>query len=183
MRSMWDRSRRVFLRLGIAGFAFLLGGQLLSGQARAALLGLDDGTYDVTLTCIVQNCGGPFTGTLTIAGSDATDWSFTFPFEAYGAPGGETFSGNPNQASDGGPNERVDGIGEDLSLLSIFLTFGSPSWQVSQGGVNLIRGGWTAAPQAVPSLVPEPATLPLMMTGLGLLGLTGWLGRRKTAAA
>ncbi len=76
MRAIWNRSQWV-VRLLLASIVLLS-----ASQAQATIIGLSDGTYDVTLTCSFTDCApagplGPFVGTLTASG-DA--WFFTSRF-------------------------------------------------------------------------------------------------------
>jgi hypothetical protein len=49
-------------------------------------------------------------------------------------------------------------------------------------GSNNTPGTW-ACTDCVPAETPLPAGLPLFASGLGVLGLLGWRGKRKSRAA
>ncbi|HVG51273.1 MAG TPA: hypothetical protein VM867_06540 [Xanthobacteraceae bacterium] len=141
-------------------------------QARATVLGLGDGTYNVTLACITTNC--PFTGTMTIAGSNVIDWSFSTVVDGLPA---ETFTGNPIETFFGpvivedlvaGPSTP---LGYELVLRSTL------DWNVNVFGVVLAQGSWTATLQDGIQPVPLPPTLALF--GGGILFLATLVAHRK----
>lgn len=149
----------------VAGLLLAVGLALSAHPARASVLGLADGTYDLTLPCTNIGCGGPYTGTLTVVGTDVTSWNITVLADSL-----QTFSGNPNEQFFGLPTglEIVSGPSTPLGYeLSLFLDpFGATAqfWQVDIGGVVLNRGSWTAELQA-DGVVPLPSTL--LLVGIG----------------
>jgi hypothetical protein len=164
---LWNRPRWI-LPLLMASFAVLS-----ASQARATIIGLGDGTYDVTLTCIVIDCVDPIAGSLTVSGNDVTDWSFAFPVEAYGAA--DVFSGNPQETIL--PfDEIVRGVG---SFGSELVLSADNEWGIFQSGIDLIRGTWTAELQDTPQGVPEPASAFLILSGLGATTAAAALRRRR----
>jgi hypothetical protein len=179
MRAIWNRSQWV-VRLLLASIVLLS-----ASQARATILGLGDGTYDVTLTCSFADCApagplGPFIGTLTADGNDVTGWSFTFPAAAFGFA--EVFSGDPLETINMITGVEIvsgPGLAAALDQLLLGKSGDSLTWDVLQGGVSVIHGTWTAALQATPQGVPEPSTWLLMLGGFGLLGVA----LRRQAAA
>ena len=141
-------------------------------SARASVLGLNDGTYNLTLTCIAAGCGGPFTGTMTVVGTDVTDWNLAVHvFD----PGLESFVGNPTEQLLGPPTDRefVRGRGAVQSVFELELRFEpiqSRTWGANVTGVETNQGTWSAVP--ITLAVPLPSALLLTGTGLAALGLS-----------
>lgn len=149
-------------------------------NARAGILGLDSGTYDVALTCPFAGCGGPFTGTLTTDGIDVTSWLFDTNFDGFPL----SFSGNPTEFVIGLPTDFEQVFGPNTGFgyaLNLFGGFVAGNWSIDSGGVELWHGTWKATPQDEET-VPEPATLLLFGTGAGSL-LARARRRRSTAPA
>jgi hypothetical protein len=168
--------RRLFL-----GLTLCIVGALDATSTRATILGLGDGTYDVTLTCVFSDCApagplGPFMGTLTVSGNDVTDWSFTFPTAAYGFA--DVFSGNPQETILMFGDEIVSGSAASSAELQI-ATFGSPRWNVNFGGAQVIHGPWTAVLQDPRQRVSEPASAIPILSGLAALAA---VARRRSCA-
>ncbi len=136
-------------------------------KAHAAFIGLSDGAYDVALTCIINNCGGPFTGTVEVAGSGVSDWSFATGFD--GLP--LTFLGDPAEIDTGAPSFIQLAFGPSTAG-GYELTLSEAKWNINTNDVVLWSGTWAAAPQGVG--VPEPASLTLL--GVGFAGM--WARRR-----
>jgi len=169
MRVIWNMTRWVS-RLLVASVVLLS-----ANQARATFIGLGDGTYDVTLTCSFFDCApagslGPFTGSLTVVGTDVTAWSFAFPAAAYGFA--DVFNGNPLETT-GLDVEFVTGsaLGSPITELQLFTSFGPPKWNVFQNDLSVIHGTWTAVLQDAPHGVPEPSSAILILSGLAALGV------------
>jgi hypothetical protein len=156
----------------------------LSDSARAAWLGLDDGTYDVTLSCAsstVIACPSQIQGTVTIAGAGASFLSYTV--------NGEVFSGDPTDGVHttatadfqfsmltNSPFSFAD-LRFDLSIPNPFIA--DDQWwvycnNVGQNCTPATFGTWRAVEVAD---VPEPFTLALLAAGLAGLGFT----RRRSA--
>lgn len=156
--------RRLFL-----GLAICIVGAFAAAPSRATILGLDDGSYDVTLFCRFD-CGLGFNGTLNVAGDDVTDWFFTFPPALYGNPGAETFSGNPDEFVNvlTGFESIRGGTDNSPHELGMFYGF-SATWGISNGGLQVINGNWIAVRQDV--AVPEPLPVIMLLFGLAALGV------------
>lgn len=172
-----------FVRSCFVGLSMLMSIDAMSSPASATWLGLADGTYDVTLSCVTSSvipCPSTIGGTMTIAGAAATAFNF--------AVNGQAFVGAPGNAT------VTTGLGTDqvsfldlspFSFLSLqdFLTGGFPGLtQQSWGYCNNFdpthctpdtAGNWTAV------VVPEPPGLPLFMLGLGIMGIAGVTRRRS----
>ena len=147
-----------------------------AGHARADFLGLAPGAYDITLTCVFTNCGGPFTGRVTIVGADATDWLFHTAFDGVAL----TFSGDPSETTLPPPNQLQVLAGPDASTANELDLFhetnrASGDWHIFAGGVSIWHGGWVAT--AAPNSVPEPASLVMLITALVAIGTRSRLGR------
>jgi len=140
-------------------------------QARATFVGLGDGTQDVTLTCIFINCPGPFTGTVTISGAQATDWFFHTAFDV-----SLTFNGDPDEIVGPPPlgSESLQGL-DSTDAYQLRLIAGG-TWHIFIGGVDVDRGTWTAVPHQ--STVTEPGSLTLLLPVLAAIGV-GAVRRRK----
>jgi PEP-CTERM motif-containing protein len=137
-------------------------------DAEASLLGLDAGTYDVELTCVFANCGGPFTGVLTTDGSDVTDWLIDTQFD--GIP--LSFSGDPSEFDIGPPVDIQQVFGPDTLTPYTLTLFGATlagRWSIDASDVSVWRGTWVAEPRG--ESVPEPASLFLLSAGLAGLAL------------
>lgn len=159
-----------------AGFALalLVCGLLSPGEARASLLGLDAGTYDVTLTCVFVNCGGPFTGTLTTDGSDVSDWLFNTAFDTLPL----SFTGDPAEFDSGPPSDIQEVFGPSTPggySLILFGGFFEGDWNIESSGVSIWRGTWEAVPHQ--DEVAEPASL--LLLGTGIAGVAATARRRR----
>lgn len=145
---------------------------LMTGpSSRASVLGLADGTYNLTLSCSSAGCGGPFSGTLTVVGADVTAWDVTVLADTL-----QSFIGNPTEQLLGPPTdlEFVRGPGVN-AVYGLELRFGpsgppSRSWGVDITGVEVNRGIWSAVPVTI--AIPLPSALLLTGTGLAALGLS-----------
>ena len=166
------------IRSCFIGLLGLLSVATTPSPAGATWLGLNDGTYDVTLSCVTSTvipCPSTIHGTMTIAGAGATDFDFTV--------NGQVFDGAP---SNGTATTTLFGTDEfsvlDLSPVSFlslqdFSTGGFPGLtQQSWGYCNnfdatsctpATDGNWT---------VPEPPGVALFV--LGLIALAGAMHRR-----
>ena len=138
-------------------------------SARASVLGLADGTYNLTLSCIAAGCGGPFTGTMTVVGTDVTDWNLLVHVFF---PGLESFVGNPTEQLLGPPTDRefVRGRGAVQAVFELELRFEpiqSRTWGANVTGVETNQGTWSAVPAT--AAVPVPSVL--LLAGMGLAGL------------
>ena len=164
MRIDAHRAKRLLCCLSIVATLVLA-----AGHARADVLGLTPGAYDVTLTCVIANCGGPFTGLVTIVGADATSWLFHTAFDSVPL----TFSGDPSETIVPPPSEREFVVGPDTSAAFVLDLFHDPNtagggWLILTGSVSLWRGDWVAA--AAVSAVPESTSLVLLIAGLAVVG-------------
>ena len=149
---------------------------LVPASARAGILGLDAGTYDVALACPFPGCGGPFIGTLTTDGSDITSWLFDTNFD--GLP--MSFSGNPTEFDSGPPADFQQVFGPNAGggyALSLFGGVFAGDWMIDSGGVSIWHGTWEARPHE--ETVPEPATLLLFGTSTASLIARAWRRRRS----
>jgi len=161
----------------IAGLLLLLGIGTVSSPAQATWLGLDDGTYSVTLSCVFSSviaCPSTIEGTMTIAGGAATAFDFMVNGQAFvGSPGNGT-------ATTAFGTDQIAGLQlSPFSNLSLqyFLTGGLPglsqrSW-VYCNNFSAVSctpatdGNWTAV------AIPEPPGLALFVLGLGLMAVAG----------
>jgi hypothetical protein len=171
------------IRSCFAGLLALMGVDAMSSPASATWLGLADGTYNVTLSCVTSSvipCPSTIGGTMTIAGAGATAFDFAVNGQAFvGVPTNGTFTG-------------IFGTDEfsflDLSPFSSlslqnFLTGSFPglspqSWVYCNNFspascTPATEGNWTAA------AVPEPPGLALFVLGLGIMTLAGGIGRGR----
>lgn len=147
-------------------------------DARADWLGLADGSYDVTLTCVISNvpCPSQVEGTVTIDGAGASFMSVTF--------NGEVFSGDPTD--DVFQNSIAHYQTSTLShspysflSLRFDLTLPNPFIQddqwwaycVNQGNPNSCTPATNGTWEATLAAVPEPAALALVAAGLAGIGL------------
>ena len=153
----------------------------IPGTANATWLGLEDGTYNVTLECKFSSviaCPSTLQGQVTIAGAGASYLSITV--------NGEVFSGDPaDDDLDFGTTHR-----EQSRLENTPFSFADLRWDVIPDPSHTSPRNWTycvntdATHCALTTsgiwsavAVPEPATLALFALGLAGLGLT----RRRTA--
>jgi len=166
----------------MVGLLLLASVGTMSSPASANWLGLADGTYDVTLTCVSSSviaCPSTIDGTMTIAGGAATAFDFTVNGQAFvGAPTNTTASGGF------GTDEIAVLDLSPFSFLSLqhFLTGGFPGLtQNSWGYCNNFSansctpatvGNWTAA------AIPEPPGIGLFVLGLAILAVAGVIRRR-----
>jgi len=164
----------------IGVLAILTCALLVPTNARAAILGLGPGTYDVALTCTFINCGGPFTGTLSTDGSDITSWLFDTNFD--GLP--LSFNGDPTEF-DSGPPADVQMVSGPNTIggytLNLFGGVFAGDWFIDSGGVSIWNGSWEAKPHQ--DAVPEPATLTLFGTSIVSLIARARRQRRKQSAS
>lgn len=150
-----------------------------AGPGHSTIIGLGNGTYDVTLTCLLINCG-PYTGSLSVAGNDGTAWTF----DAAVAGTQLSFVGNPIEQIIGPPldleflrgSAASPNLMFELEITNSTLN-GLPSWNINVGGVALAYGNWTAAPVTSIS-IPEPSPLILMLFGV-LTFFTRTLSRKN----
>lgn len=173
------------VRSCLVGLLGLISVGAMSSPASATWLGLADGTYNVTLSCVFSSvipCPSTIHGTMTIAGAGATAFDFLVNGQAFvGVP----TSGTVTTVLFG--TDQVSSLDlSPFSALSLqdFLTGGFPgltqqSWVycnnfTPSSCTPATDGNWTAA------AVPEPSTLALF--GSGLAGL-GALRRRRKAKA
>ena len=143
-------------------------------NARAAILELDPGTYDVALTCGFVNCGGPFTGTLTTDGSDVTSWLFDTNFDGFPL----SFSGDPTEFVIGPPTDFQQVSGPNTTggyTLSLFGGIFAGEWGIDTSGVQLWHGTWEARPHE--ETIPEPAAL--LLFGSSTAGLIARARRQR----
>ena len=172
------------VRSCIVGLCVLVGAGAASSPASATWLGLADGTYDVTLSCVFSTviaCPSTINGTLTIAGSAATAFDFVVNGQAFvGVPTNDTVS------TAVGTDEVSFLDLAPFSFLSLqhFLTGGFPglspdSWIYCNNFdpthcTPATDGNWTAA------AVPEPPATALFVLGLGMM-VAGRVARRRSA--
>lgn len=160
--------------IAVAALAISAGLGALSSAAKAGWLGLTDGTYDVTLTCVVSSvipCPSQFQGTVTIEGAGATFLSYTV--------NGELFSGDPtdgvftNSVADF-QYSRLENSPFSFADLRLDLSTPNPQipddhWWVYCDNVSsstctpAAAGSWSAVAAAE---VAEPFTLALFAAGL-----------------
>jgi hypothetical protein len=160
------------VRWALVSMVVACAGLLPITQARATVLGLGDGTYDVTLACIGPICH--FTGTMTIAASNVTDWSFTTEVDG---PPAETFTGNPIETFLGPVTfeDFVTGLSTDFGYELVLRS--NLNWNVNVGGAVLAEGTWTATLQD--AIQPTPAPPALALFGGGILFLATLMARRR----
>jgi hypothetical protein len=158
-------------------------------SAQATWLGLADGTYDVTLSCLfssVISCPTDIHGTMTIGGSGASAFDFTV--------NGQHFVGDPanSVATNGVYTDQFSSLMlSPFSFLSLIndLTpnpFGlpTPHWWGYCNNFDATHctpdtnGGWTADQIAA---APEPASLGLL--ALGFAAVLGWRRVRGSGAS
>jgi len=168
------------IRSCFIGFLALMSVAAMPSPAGATWLGLADGTYDVTLSCVtspVIPCPSTIDGTMTIAGAGATAFDFTV--------NGQIFDGVPTNGTDSSMFGTDEHSGLGLSpfsflLLQDFSTGGFPgltpqSWSYCNNIGDpsscslLTNGNWT---------VPEPPGMALFVLGLGIIALAGVTRRR-----
>lgn len=172
------------IRYCFVGLLGLMSVGAMSSPASATWLGLADGAYNVTLSCVTSSvipCPSTIHGTMTIAGAGATAFNFLV--------NGQAFVGVP---TNGTATTVLFGTDEfstlDLSPFSFlslqnFLTGGFPgltqqSWAYCNNFsptscTPATDGNWTAA------AVPEPPGLALFVLGLGIMVLAGGIGRGR----
>lgn len=175
-------------RLRILGLVTLMSAAVMSSSAHATWLGLADGTYDVTLTCVISTvipCPSTIQGTMTIAGAGASAFDFTV--------NGQHFIGDPSDGTATGSFGTDQFSTLDLSPFSFvslqdFLSGNFPgltqdSWAYCNNFDPTsctpdTAGNWTAT-AAQTQAVPEPATITLV--GFGLAALAWPLRGRRLA--
>ncbi len=155
-------------------------------------------TFDWTLTGPAASLGGvPFPGSGTItatisAGSDIIT-GITGTIDGSMIAGLTTFGSSPSPASQvifptGTTFLSTAGIafdtasGLDVNIFSFFPQGTPPSGnaygELTSGGFGV--GTFSLTPV---SATPLPAALPLFATGVGVLGLLGWLRKRRNAGS
>jgi hypothetical protein len=173
------------LKAALLGLSALLIVAAETRSASATWLGLADGTYDVTLSCVTSSviaCPSTIDGTITIAGAGATAFDFVVNGQVFvGAP----INGTVTTAVFGTDEVSVLDL-SPFSFLSLqdFLTGGFPGLtQQSWGYCNNFDathctpdtdGNWTA----VAAVVPEPPGMALFLLGLGITALASVTRRR-----
>jgi hypothetical protein len=184
----WGNTMRVISSY-LFGLLALVSVAMTSSPARAAWLGLANGKYDVTLSCVsstVISCPSTIDGTMRIGGAGATAFDFTV--------NGQAFIGAPTN----GTVSTVVGTDEysfvDLSPFSFvslqhFLTGGFPGLTADSWGycnnfdpthcTPATSGNWTAKLVSV----PEPAGWAMMLLGFGAVGATMRAAHRKAVAS
>jgi hypothetical protein len=176
------------LKAALLGLSVLLIVVTVTPSANATWLGLADGTYDVTLTCVTSSvipCPSTIDGTMTIAGAGATAFDFVVNGQSFvGAPTNNTVTTalfGTDQVS------VVDLVPFSGLSLEDFLTGGFPGLSPQSWGYcnNFdathctpdTAGNWTAV--AVAAAVPEPPGIALFVLGLGIMALAGVTRRRS----
>jgi hypothetical protein len=135
------------------------------------------------------------TGTFNFATSVLTGGVQTPPVDPalFGTIGGQvnnavatldSFDGNSTTAIPGAFGFVSLGVGGKLSInLTSAIVAGSPLFlYIGEVGNNGEVAAGTISVSSQPIGTPLPATLPLLATGLGALGLFGWRRRRKAQA-
>jgi hypothetical protein len=171
------------------GFLALVSVTLSSSPARAGWLGLADGAYDVTLSCVsstVISCPSTINGTMTIGSAGATAFDFTVNGQAFmGAPS----NGTATTVLGSDEFSFVDQSPFSFLSLQHFLTGGFPGLTADSWGycnnfdpthcTPATQGNWTAKLVSV----PEPAAWAMMFIGFGAIGATMRTARRKGVVA
>ncbi len=136
----------------------------------------DSGAQElISGTFTVNSSGGPISSSFTIGGL-----SFS---ESCGSGCSQTFGGLSDDFIDGeGPDSLeailvfanpLNGSGDDSLITTDTEIFSLIGLEGEGGEATSVTG------YATPSVTPIPATLPLIATGLSVLGLFGWRRRRK----
>jgi hypothetical protein len=185
--------QEAFMNHPFAPFVVAAAALVPTTPAVADWVGLGDGQYQVTLSCIQSvtlDCSQTFVGTITVQGAGIDQLDVTIDSLDFAGDPGENITGDQNGSSEGSIISHPVGAAMALRQVTAGTLFGYGTgerfWAYcsdlpnSQSCLADTLGTWTAARIGT---VAEPSALAAALLGLGLAAATGQTRRRPRTAA